>query len=70
MIQCLALHEPDFLLNCAAYTAVDDAEDIGMKLCYEVNTLGVHNLARATSAFGVEFITISTDYVFDGTTIT
>jgi len=66
VIQCLALHEPDVLLNCAAYTAVDDAEDIGMKVCYEVNTLGVHNLARATSAFGVEFITISTDYVFDG----
>lgn len=37
-----------------------------MKACYEVNTLGVHNLARATSVFGTEFITISTDYVFDG----
>lgn len=66
VIQCLALHEPDILLNCAAYTAVDDAEGIGMKMCYEVNALGVHNLARATSAFGTEFITISTDYVFDG----
>lgn len=66
VIQCLALHEPDILLNCAAYTTVDDAENIGMKVCYEVNALGAHNLARATSAFGTEFITISTDYVFDG----
>lgn len=67
VIQCISSHEPDILLNCAAYTAVDDAEDIGMKLCFDVNTLGVKNLAKATSVFGVEFITISTDYVFDGT---
>lgn len=66
VMQCIALHEPDIVLNCAAYTAVDDAEDVGMKLCFDVNTLGVKNLAKATSVFGVEFITISTDYVFDG----
>lgn len=67
VIQCISLHEPDILLNCAAYTAVDDAEDIGMKKCFDVNTLWVYNLARATSVFGIDFITISTDYVFDGT---
>lgn len=67
IMQCIAMYEPDVLLNCAAYTAVDDAEDIGMKVCFDVNTLGVKNLAKATSVFGVEFITISTDYVFDGT---
>ncbi|MDQ5968627.1 MAG: dTDP-4-dehydrorhamnose reductase [Patescibacteria group bacterium] len=39
VIQCISLHEPDILLNCAAYTAVDDAEDIGMKKCFDVNTL-------------------------------
>ncbi len=66
VMQCIALHQPDVLLNCAAYTAVDDAEDIGMKTCFDVNTLGVKNLAKATSVFGIEFITISTDYVFDG----
>jgi dTDP-4-dehydrorhamnose reductase len=66
VMQCISLHSPDILLNCAAYTAVDDAEDIGMRMCFDVNTLGVHNLAKATSVFGVEFITISTDYVFDG----
>ncbi len=66
ILQCIALNEPDVLLNCAAYTAVDDAEDVGMKMCYDVNTLGVRNLAKATSVFGIEFITISTDYVFEG----
>jgi len=67
VMQSIAIHQPDVLLNCAAYTAVDDAEDVGMKMCFDVNTLGVKNLAKATSVFGVEFITISTDYVFDGT---
>jgi dTDP-4-dehydrorhamnose reductase len=66
IVQCIALHEPDILLNCAAYTAVDDAEDVGMQACYEINALGVKNLAKATAVFGVECITISTDYVFDG----
>jgi dTDP-4-dehydrorhamnose reductase len=65
VMQCIALYTPDVLLNCAAYTAVDDAENIGMKVCFDVNTLGTLNLAKATSVFGVEFITISTDYVFD-----
>jgi dTDP-4-dehydrorhamnose reductase len=66
ILQCITLHEPDVVLNCAAYTAVDDAEDIGMKPCFDVNALGVKNLAKATSVFGLPFITISTDYVFDG----
>lgn len=39
IVQCIALHEPDVLINCAAYTAVDDAEDIGAKTNYDVNTL-------------------------------
>ena len=51
IIQCISFYEPDILLNCAAYTAVDDAEDIGMKQCYDINTLGSYQLARATSAF-------------------
>jgi dTDP-4-dehydrorhamnose reductase len=66
VMQCLARHEPDVLLNCSAYTAVDDAEDVGMQVNYDVNTLGVFYLAKATSAFGIPLITISTDYVFDG----
>jgi dTDP-4-dehydrorhamnose reductase len=51
VMQHIALHSPDILLNCAAYTVVDDAEDIGMKVCFDVNTLGVKNLAKATSVF-------------------
>lgn len=66
VIQCISFYEPDIVLNCAAYTNIDEAEDIGMKECYDVNTLGAYNLARATSAFDVVFLTISTDYVFDG----
>lgn len=67
IIQCISFYEPDILLNCAAYTSVDDAEDIGMKLWYDINTLGSYHLARATSAFWLDCIMISTDYVFDGT---
>ena len=51
IMQCIAQYQPDVLLNCAAYTAVDDAEDIGMRTCFEVNALGVKNLAKATSVF-------------------
>ena len=51
VMQCIALHSPDILLNCAAYTAVDDAEDVGMRRCFDVNTLSVLNLAKATSVF-------------------
>ena len=51
IMQAIALYSPDILLNCAAYTAVDDAEDIGMKTCFDVNTLGVCNLAKATAVF-------------------
>jgi dTDP-4-dehydrorhamnose reductase len=39
VLQCIDEYAPDVLLNCAAYTAVDDAEDLGMKLNYDVNTL-------------------------------
>ena len=39
IVQCIGYHEPDILLNCAAYTQVDQAETTGMRSCYEVNTL-------------------------------
>lgn len=57
---------PDVVLNCAAYTAVDDAEDIGMVENYTVNTLGVYNLAKEAEVRWIDLVTISTDYVFDG----
>ena len=56
--------EPDVILNCAAYTAVDDAENIWSKLNYDINTLWVYNLAKISNKYNVDFIIISTDYVF------
>lgn len=57
---------PDIVINCAAYTAVDDAEDIGSEINTAVNTDGVGILAAACAENASAFITISTDYVFDG----
>lgn len=65
-LNALVTHEPDIILNLAAYTAVDDAEDIGRKQNMDINTLGVYNLAKATSALWLPLISISSDYVFDG----
>ena len=54
------------IVNCAAYTAVDNAED-NVELCTRLNADAVGHLAKAAEANGAEFIQISTDYVFDGT---
>ena len=54
------------IVNCAAYTAVDKAEE-NVELCTRLNADAVGYLAKAAEAFGAEFIQISTDYVFDGT---
>jgi len=56
--------KPDIVLNFAAYTKVDDAEDIWKKINMDVNALWVYNLAKITAQKNIEFITISTDYVF------
>jgi len=58
--------KPDIVLNCAAYTNVDDAEDIWKKPNFDINTIWVYNLAKITTKYNIDFITISTDYVFDG----
>lgn len=57
--------KPDIILNCAAYTQVDNAEDIWNLLNYQINTLWVYNLAKISNKYWASFITISTDYVFD-----
>lgn len=54
------------IVNCAAYTAVDKAEE-NVELCTRLNADAVGYLAEAAEANGAEFIQISTDYVFDGT---
>lgn len=54
------------IVNCAAYTAVDRAEE-EKRECALINTDAVKNLAMAADANGAKIIHISTDYVFDGT---
>lgn len=53
------------LVNCAAYTAVDKAEDDRI-MAAKLNIDAVHNLAMASSRHNVKLLHISTDYVFDG----
>jgi dTDP-4-dehydrorhamnose reductase len=55
----------DVVVNCAAYTAVDDAEDDQAR-AYAVNAAGPECLAQACSQAGARMVHISTDYVFSG----
>ncbi|WAC01067.1 dTDP-4-dehydrorhamnose reductase [Lacinutrix neustonica] len=59
----------DYCINCAAYTAVDKAED-EKQLAYKINTLGVKFLAESCKKHQVTLIHISTDFVFDGKSTT
>ncbi|MFA6091098.1 MAG: sugar nucleotide-binding protein, partial [Candidatus Gracilibacteria bacterium] len=59
--------QADIILNCAAYTAVDEAEDNGKQLNTRINTLGVSYLAKIAAQYNIDLITLSTDYVFNGT---
>ena len=58
-------HQPAVVINAAAYTAVDKAED-DVDAAYAVNRDGVSRLARACQRAGIPLFHISTDYVFDG----
>lgn len=60
-----AVRGHDVVVNCAAYTKVDDAETHEDE-AYRVNAVGPANLAAATSEANARLVTISTDYVFDG----
>ena len=55
----------DVIINCAAYTAVDKAEE-EIEACYNVNFKGVENLLGSINLNNTKLIHISTDYVFDG----
>ena len=56
---------PDYIVNCAAYTAVDKAEEAG-EIVEKINADGPANLAKAAKANNAILIHISTDYVFGG----
>ncbi|AZO93474.1 dTDP-4-dehydrorhamnose reductase [Halocella sp. SP3-1] len=58
-------YNPDVVIHCAAYTAVDKAED-ERKLCYAVNVLGTRYVADSCKETNAKMVYISTDYVFDG----
>ena len=56
---------PDAVIHCAAYTAVDAAED-NIALCRRINADGTRNIAKVCKELDCKMIYISTDYVFDG----
>ena len=58
--------KPTLVYHCAAYTAVDAAEDEGKELNYAINVTGTENVAKAAAKYGATLVYISTDYVFDG----
>jgi dTDP-4-dehydrorhamnose reductase len=57
--------QPKYVINCAAYTAVDKAED-EVDICRAVNRTGASNIAVLCKEFGVVMVHISTDFVFEG----
>ena len=64
IIQYIEKNKIDYIVNCAAYTAVDKAEE-DVELCYKINRDAVKNLAEAANG-KAKIIHVSTDYVFDG----
>lgn len=64
--QYFADYQPDVVYHCAAYTAVDKAEDEAKALNQLVNVDGTRNLAKAAAKVDATLVYISTDYVFDG----
>lgn len=61
----IAKIKPECVIHCAAYTAVDRAED-EEEICTKVNVYGTENIAKACKEIDAKMIYISTDYVFDG----
>lgn len=59
------MNSVDLVINCAAYTAVDKAEE-DIELCYLINQQAVELLGRAAASAGAAIIHVSTDYVFNG----
>ena len=61
-------YNPDVIFHCAAWTAVDKAEDEDLKdIVNKVNVIGAKNMAEASIEVGAKILYMSSDYVFDGT---
>lgn len=58
--------KPTLVYHCAAYTAVDAAEDKGKELDFAINVTGTENVAKGSEKYRATLVYISTDYVFDG----
>ena len=57
--------QPDFIINAAAYTNVDGAEDFREE-AFQINSFAVDKLSKLANVYGVVLVHFSTDYVFDG----
>lgn len=66
VIGAMREQQPNVVINCAAYTAVDKAETDSER-AFAVNAVGPGYLAQAATAMGARLIQVSTDFVFDGT---
>lgn len=66
LLSYVQANDVGYIINCAAYTAVDEAEDKEL-LALRINSEAVRNLGEASQSAGIRMIHISTDYVFDGT---
>lgn len=70
ILQIIESFNPDSVINFAAYTNVQEAEnqkDEREGICYQINAIGAKNVAEACKLFDKHLVFISTEYVFDGT---
>ena len=63
--QVIKASDVEAVIHCAAYTAVDAAED-NVEICHKINAEGTENIAKVCKELDLKMIYISTDYVFNG----
>ena len=66
VMEVITDYQPEVIFHCAAWTAVDKAEEME-ELCQKVNVQGTKNITDAAIKVDAKLIYLSTDYVFDGT---
>lgn len=65
VMKAFASFKPDVVFHCAAYTAVDKAEE-DKDRCFDINVNGTKNIVDVSNIYGTKVVYISTDYVFHG----